>query len=172
MSDSINPIGLGTAVAAGAIAGAVTPAAATATRKVSKKVAETIATKAPKADAFIKSSKDTVKNWGTALWDNIERAYNAVKNSIIDLFGKVKGKIVKPKTIQPDLPGLEKSTLASKAKALFTKVADKTVEAAKVVNKKVLTPLGKVAKKPAVAGAILAGVAFLVLSKVLGNKEQ
>ena len=52
MSDSINPIGLGTAVAAGAVAGAVTPAAAAATKKVSKKVAETIATKAPKADAF------------------------------------------------------------------------------------------------------------------------
>lgn len=172
MSDSINPIGLGTAVAAGAIAGAVTPAAATATKKVSKKVAETIATKAPKADAFIKSATAKTKDFGQIVIDKIATFFKNVAKTVSDLFGKVKGKIVKPKTIQPDLPGLEKSTLASKAKALFTKVADKTVAAAKVVNEKVLTPLGKVAKKPAVAGAILAGVAFLVLSKVLGNKEQ
>ena len=169
MSDSINPIGLGTAVAAGALAGAVAPTAAAATQKVSKKVAETIAIKAPKADAFIKSASKKTQDLGKDAIKKVKDLADPAVEKLKDIAGAVKEKFFGDKFVQPDLFG--KETVSTKIKTVFSKIADGFVAAAKFVNEKVLTPIGKFAKKPAVAGAVLAGVAFLVLSKVFGSKE-
>ena len=159
MSDSsINPVALGTAIVAGGAAGAVTPAVAAGVKKVGKKVAEKIAKGMPKTDAFIKSTTEKVSN-------TVDQAKDKIKTAVDNILGK--------KTmVQPDLPGLEKQTVLTKAKDLLGKLGEKIKVAAKWTNEKVLTPIGKFAKKPAVAGAILFGVAYLVISKLLKTDEQ
>lgn len=163
MSDSsINPVGLGTAVVAGAAAGAVTPAVAAGAKKIGKKVAEKIAKDMPKTDAFIKSTAEKVSNTVDKATVKVKGVYNSAADKILG----------KKTMIQPDLPGLEKQTILTKAKDLLGKLGEKIKVAAKWTNEKVLTPIGKFAKKPAVAGAILFGVAYLVIAKLLKTDEQ
>lgn len=160
MSDSsINPVGLGKAIVAGAVAGAVTPAVAAGAKKVGKKVAEKIAKDMPKTDAFIKSTAKKVSN-------TVDKAKDKIKS----VLGKLSSKETSG---HPELfPEFEKKTVLTKAKDLLGKLGEKIKIAAKWTNKEVLTPIGQFAKKPAVAGAILFGVAYLVISKLLKTDEQ
>ena len=173
MSDSINPVGLGTAVVAGAIAGAVTPAIAKGAEKVAQKVMD----KNPKVDAFVKNATEKATNAKKTVAENLDKAVETVKETAKKVVGKVVKNNKNIGDISQELPGVNwndyntKTKFSTKVKSVFGKIADSTVQGAKWVNKNILTPIGKTLKNPIVAGAVLFGVAFLVLSKLLNSNK-